>query len=254
MGWFRRSDDSGDGLYRGDAPVSMPGTGDQEPSAYVSRPQAPHPDPASPAPEWPSGPPTGPRTPGQVSWGQVPPGQAPPGQVPSGQWTAPGQWAPPDPVAPGGWAPPPGSAASAAPVTVAQRARPGAGCGLLAIVVILVVLIGVGVAGWAVFRSVRSALPSARDVPATAVGTIDVPITVVDDDGQLRITISGAQAQPGGGWDDENGEPTLIVSTTIERVDDGSSPCMCRSSTGRSPPTTAARPPTSTSSADSNPT
>lgn len=85
-------------------------------------------------------------------------------------------------------------------------------------------LIGVGVAGWAVFRSVRSALPSARDVPATAVGTIDVPITVVDDDGQLRITISGAQAQPGGGWDDENGEPTLIVSTTIERVDDGSSP------------------------------
>jgi hypothetical protein len=86
-----------------------------------------------------------------------------------------------------------------------------------------VVLVGVGLAGWAVFRSVRSAFPAARDLPATQVGAVDVPVTVDYDDGQLRITVSGVQAQPGGGWDDESGEPTLIVSATIERIDDGAS-------------------------------
>ncbi len=167
MGWFRRSDHADDGLYRGDAPVLLPGHGDQEPSAYLARPMTPKPDPAPPA---------------------------------GAQWPR-GQRAP--------------------AVIVGRRRGPGAGCGLLAIVVIVVVLVGVGVAGWAVFRSVRSTFPAVRDAPATAIGAVDVPVSVDYDDARLRITVTGAQAQPGGGWGDESAEPTLIVATTIERVDDG---------------------------------
>ena len=157
-----------------------------------------------------------------------PPGPVPPDQWASDQW-APGQWesgkwAPPDPAAAfGDRTPFPGSPAPAHPVAVGPRRRTGRGCGLIALVVTLAVLVGVVVAGWVAFRSVRSSFPTARDAPATQVGAVDRPVTVDYDGAQLRITVSGGQAQPGGGWDDDTGEPTLIVSTTIERIDDGPS-------------------------------
>ncbi len=59
-------------------------------------------------------------------------------------------------------------------------------------------------------------------MPATEVGAVDVPITVTYDDASLRMTVTGVQAQPGSGWDQPTGEPTLLVLMSIERVDDGS--------------------------------
>lgn len=182
MGWFRKSDDSAgadDGLYRGDAPVFMPGAGDQEPSAYV-RPAIHEPAPEV-RPEWPSGP------------------------ASATQWTT-----------------PPGPASPGSAITVTRRRGPGAGCGLITVVVIALILVGLGIGGWSLFRTFSSTFPVIRDVPDTQIGGVDVPVTVDYRDAQLRITVGGAQAQPGGGWDDDNGEPTLVVATTIERVDDGS--------------------------------
>ncbi len=121
---------------------------------------------------------------------------------------------------PGPWGAPTGTGphhAYPAPVSTRRRG-PGAGCGVVAILVILGV---VGVIVFGVFRSVQSAFPD-RDVPATRTGTIDAPVTVEYNDAELRLTVSGAQAQPGDAWDRESGEPTLLVAISVERLDDGS--------------------------------
>lgn len=192
MGWFRRggSGASDDGLYRGDAPVFAPGVGDDAPRAYTSGTNwIPAPSPSSPpampdrlGPPGASAPPVGA---GPVPWNTPAPGQ----------WTAPGQVAPPP----------------------TRRKGPGAGCGLTALLVIVALA---GLVGFGIYQGVRSAIPS-LNTPDTQVGEVDLPVTVDYGDGRLRITVSGVQAQPGSGWDDPAGEPTLLITTSIERVDDG---------------------------------
>ncbi len=185
MGWFRR-DEPGDGLYRGDAPVSVPGVGDQAPSPYRTPSESDPPRPVeSPAHRW------------------DPPGGAPPGSA-----------AGPLPVMPG----PPAGVVMVDARRAGARRRPAAGCGLIVVLVVAVVT------GLVVFAAVRSGPSTIADpqVPATEVGAVDVPVTVTYDGASLRMTVTGVQAQPGSGWDQPTGEPTLLVSMAIERVDDGS--------------------------------
>ena len=207
MGWFRRND-AGDGdLYRGDAPVLMPGTDGEAPTAYVQ---------------------------------DFPPGSSP---SPDGDWAAPrpshsppsdGPWATPPP--PAGWAPsadrqppsppggPPGAVGGYLPAP--QHAIPGPternvrrlGLGCVAIVAIffLLTIAGLALAFFALVRSAQPELPASG--PDAVVGTVDVPLSVRFDDTDLQITIEGAQSQPGAGWrsPSDGAPPNLVIATTIQ--------------------------------------
>lgn len=187
MGWFRRDTSSdGDGFYRGDAPVLMPGVDGEAPSAYFagSRP----PNPSDPVADHP--PP-----------GYPPPGYPPPGYPPPGY-------------------PPPGSMPPRAVPGATERTVRRAGLGCVAVVAVGV-LIAVAGAVIAVIASVRSSLPDLGESgPDTVVGAIDVPTTVRYNDTELRITIGGAQAQPGSGWQwSSNAEPNLVIATSLLQQD-----------------------------------
>lgn len=208
MGWFSRKDagisnlghhdgPADDGLYRGDAPVLMPGVDGGAPTAYVSgsRPSS------SPAPD--------------VSWTQQPP---PP---PSNGWAPPtGQPGPgPDPTFFGG--PPTGAFGGYAPA--APHAAPGStervvrrvGLGCFAAVAIIT-LSSVAAIGLVIFSTVRSSSPDVVDPPATVVGAVDVPVVVRYNDADLRITIGGAQGQPGAGWGSSSTTPNLVIAATLQ--------------------------------------
>jgi hypothetical protein len=91
-------------------------------------------------------------------------------------------------------------------------------------VVAVGVLIAVAGAVIAVIASVRSSLPDLGESgPDTVIGAIDVPTTVRYDDTDLRITIGGAQGQPGSGWQwsSSNSEPNLVIATSLLQQNSG---------------------------------
>ncbi len=194
MGWFRRNNaGDADDFYRGDAPVLMPGADGAAPSAYVS--------PSQPIV---SGPP-------DSSWSTAPP--------PAAGWTRPDEWqAPGFPVA----GPPPGAGGyfpgpvRAEPGTTERTVRRvGLGCFSVVAIFVLLTIAGVVVA---IFSSVRSSIPDfPGSTPDTVLGTVDVPLTVRYDDVDLRITIGGAQTQPGSGWQSPAAaQPNLVIAATLQ--------------------------------------
>ncbi len=194
MGWFRRNDaGDGDGIYRGDAPVLLPGQDGDAPTAYVSG-SAPS-GPTAPDGPWATPPPT-PEWAPPVDWPSPPhPGGAPPGAV-GGYFPAPPH-APPGP-------------------TERTVRRVGLGC---FVVVAVFVLLSITAAALAIFALIRSAQPEPSDPgPDTAVGVVDVPLLVRFGDKDLDITIGGVQSQPGAGWGfpSATSKPHLVIATTIQ--------------------------------------
>ncbi len=103
-----------------------------------------------------------------------------------------------------------------------ERTVRRAGLGCVAVVAVGV-LIAVAGAVIAVVASVRSSLPDfGESGPDTVIGAIDVPTTVRYNDTDLRITIGGAQGQPGSGWQwSSNAEPNLVIATSLLQQDSG---------------------------------
>lgn len=193
--WFRRSGTGdGDDLYRGDAPVLMPGVDGDAPTAYVSgsRPSS------SPAPDMSWTDPRGPHAQPIPDW-------APPTGHPV---------AGPPPAVFGGYAP----AAPHAPPDSAERVVRRIGLGCFAVVAIITLLSIAGI-GLFIFSAVRSSIPDIGDpATATAVGTVDVPVVVRYDDTDLQITVGGAQSQPGAGWGSSSTEPNLVIAATLRQT------------------------------------
>ena len=246
MGWFSRNRSDSEGLYTGDAPVSMPGADGEAPTAYNARPGAA----TGPAPAWnaPASNPGGP-APETEGWMQPPPPPVPPpGAVPQNAPWNPGQagvWgAAADPSAdPRGapQVPPPWVPGTpdvnriiddAMRLSKAQRTatvirRPGArvGCFLL---IGLIVLLGIGLP---VFFALRDVIPkigeSLSDPPAqpTVVGTLGAPVTVPYRDATLQVTVQSVVAQPVDNWRDSSRkpEPHLVAKVSIKRTDTGTS-------------------------------
>lgn len=204
MGWFRRTgaDDSdpsnGDGFYRGDAPVLMPGVDGDAPSPYVSGyGRAPGTASHPPAPEH--------APPPRAQHPYPPPGYPPPPQQ------APPQYPPPQQAPP--QYPPPQYRAPASSERTVRRV--GLGC---AVAIVVFVLLGVGGILLVAVSSFESSVTEDGEV-ATVVGAVDVPTTVRYDGTDLQITVGGTQAQPGPGWtwSQLNSAPHLVVAVSLQQ-------------------------------------
>jgi|GEM_PF-5946652 len=118
---------------------------------------------------------------------------------------------------PVGWSTP----AVLAPSPAARRLRRGlVGC------FAMVVIGSIAIVGISVFAAFRSAIPGFGDcTPDTVIGSVDVPVTVRDDDSDQRITISSAQSQPGPGWSWSS--PTaggnLVITASLQKIGAGPS-------------------------------
>lgn len=187
MGFFRRRP-SGDGLYRGDAPVSQPGWQGESPTAYQS------------------------------------PAHRPPAGEPALEQADPDRHRSTAAEPHSSWATPVGATATAGTRDRARR-RPGT-VGWLSLLGVGAVLL-VGYAGYSILSAVQSALPSAQQgAPAAAEPTvdevIDVPVTTAYRGQHIEIVVLAAQAQPATGWGlpAPSPEPHLVISVTLAHLDD----------------------------------
>lgn len=104
----------------------------------------------------------------------------------------------------------------------AEQARRFRIAGFSCLAVVLLFVIGGGLlAYFAITASVKSAFPDfGDDAPATVSGAVDVPVTVVFDDTDLEITVSGAQSQPGSGWSSSYSaaQPNLVIAVSLTEL------------------------------------
>jgi hypothetical protein len=184
MGLFRRRR-SGDGLYRGDAPVSQPGWQGESPTAYQS---AAH-RPGEPVLE-------------RADQDRHRPYAAEPDS----------SWAAAD------------SGAAATPGPADRPRRRLRTVGWLSILGVGAILL-VGFAGYSILAAVQSALPSAQQAapPAprpTVDEVIDVPVTTSYGGQHIEIVVLAAQRQPVTGWGlpARSPDPHLVISVTLEHL------------------------------------
>ena len=266
MGWFSRKSDRdsprdsySDGLYTGDAPVSVPGADGRAPTEYRSTQQsgtvAPAPDwNADAPPEWP--PPTPARPTSTES--TPPPWQPAAGAPPAGYSSAgyrPPPWQPDSapPWQPGGPPPPTAGAGSPPPWTPGQPGRPPMmsvqdwqqfGLRMMTQVdtpivvntrrtnrvfglVVFLIVAGVAAAIAIPVIAAVTSIPSfsADDPPksVTSDAVIGTPAAATYRSAELQVTLAKVTAQPVDSWRAGSSEaiPTLVAQVALQRQSGG---------------------------------